>query len=52
MVSHIIVFTVLSILSAIAIHAFGKPISKSLPAPKAPGPDKSHSVVTETSHRP
>jgi hypothetical protein len=45
MISNIIVFTVLSILSAIAIHAVGQPISKSSPAQHALGADETHDVV-------
>ena len=39
MISHIILFAVLSILSAIAIHAAGQPISKSPPELQAGGSD-------------
>lgn len=39
MISHTIVFAVLSILSAIAINAASKPISKSSPELQAPGSD-------------
>lgn len=31
MISHVILFTVLSVLSAVAINAAAKPVSKSLP---------------------
>ncbi|MCB1703644.1 MAG: hypothetical protein KDI17_02225 [Halioglobus sp.] len=47
MLTHTIVFATLSILSAIAIYAIGKPISKSSPAPELPGADTAHSADEE-----
>jgi Na+-transporting methylmalonyl-CoA/oxaloacetate decarboxylase gamma subunit len=45
MITHTIVFAVLSILSAIAIYAVGKPISKSSSAQHAPDSDETRDVV-------
>ncbi|CAA0079539.1 Uncharacterised protein [Halioglobus japonicus] len=45
MISHVILFAVLSILSAVAINAAGKPISKSPMEQEAPAPDEKHDVT-------
>jgi Na+-transporting methylmalonyl-CoA/oxaloacetate decarboxylase gamma subunit len=46
MVIHTIVFAVLSALSAIAIYAIGKPISKSPPAQQTPGSDEASDATS------
>jgi hypothetical protein len=42
MISHVILFTVLSVLSAVAINAAGKPISKSPPEQQEHVAEKTH----------
>lgn len=51
MLIHTFVFAILSILSAIAIDAVGKPISKSPPAPELPGTDVAD-AADEEAHPP